>query len=332
MVSNPHEFRPASRLLVPPYWGEFGWELMNWQGRIRWLLHEAGAENVVVTYGAGRALIYRDLAHHADRHAELREISIDALPGDANEDRRVDECGRTIPIKQLQDATLDALQRSEIAVDDAMILWPDGCGRLWPCDARAQRFVDWSQPRLTEFDVLLVPRARQLAPQRSLPDEWWRLLAERLTAVGLRVTWYEPPIERAVDLLARSRLAAGGSTGGLHLASLCGCPHYVWGPGAAHRWTTIGMTNRQRYETIWNPRGTPVRYDPIGWQPTIEQAASGIVSALHEIGRGAGGRLPAATRRLQWAARRQVARLWARSAYEGWMPWRIRELARGWRV
>lgn len=71
------------------------------------------------------------------------------------------------------------------------------------------------------------------------------------------------------DLLASSKLCIGVSSGPLHLASFCGCPHLVW--TGNERQKAIGGTNKDRYERIWNPFNTKVKViNKYGWTPPWE--------------------------------------------------------------
>jgi hypothetical protein len=102
----------------------------------------------------------------------------------------------------------------------------------------------------------------------------------------------------------------------------------VWGSGPEARWTPWAITNRQRYETVWNPLGTPCRYEECGWQPTISQAVEGIRRALDEIGIPRGSRLPKSAFKPRWRIKRGLARLLEPSAGRGIVPWRVRQFVR----
>lgn len=45
----------------------------------------------------------------------------------------------------------------------------------------------------------------------------------------------------------------------MHLASLCGTPHFVW--ATDRHQPVIGRGNRERYTDYWNPLNTPVRVE-----------------------------------------------------------------------
>jgi len=57
-------------------------------------------------------------------------------------------------------------------------------------------------------------------------------------------------MEDLIAIFSLCRLVVGQSTGTMHLASLCGVPHVVWGSDR------IGI----RYKKTWNPFHTPVIY------------------------------------------------------------------------
>ena len=66
----------------------------------------------------------------------------------------------------------------------------------------------------------------------------------------------------------------------MHLSSLCGTPHVVWTNTAV---TAVGnVTNRERYEKLWNPLGTRVVVvdQPHGWNPEVEQILEAVKGEL----------------------------------------------------
>lgn len=318
--------RSERRIVIPPYVGEFGWELMNWQARVRRVVRESRDAAITLGVAAGHEPLYEDL--FAEAHVQAASVAIHDIHGQPSEDHRIDTDGLRLDAARLKETVIAAMVRAQVEIDGANILWPDFCGRLLSTDPAQQQFLRFGRTAKSEIDVLLVPRVRASAYERNQSQEWWHSLATRLQTSGLRVDFYAPPLSNAIAQLRAARLAAGGSTGGLHLASLCGCPHVVWGPGRAERWTSIQMSNRQRYETIWNPLGTRVRYAELGWRPTVEQAASAVRHAFDSIAVGISSPGAISFDRFRWRARRGLAGLWARGAAEGRTPWRVRELLR----
>ena len=88
-----------------------------------------------------------------------------------------------------------------------------------------------------------------------------------------------------VALLSLARCAVGASSGTMHVASAVGVPHVTWG---GDNW---GPRTQARYETEWNPNGTPVRFletPGYGWEIEPERAADAVTA----IARAATGRKP----------------------------------------
>lgn len=319
----------ARILVVPPYLGEFGWELMNWQGRVRRLIKDRAHSYVVICATPDRRPLYPTRA--ADRNVIFYPVHLEA-PGIANEDHRIDERGNRLDPARLRNlactAAREACEHLGIEWTRAEFATPDYRGALWPTDRSHQCFSELRHPSSIDTDILLVPRERTSATERNQPRPWWKELEARLNHAGLSVEVYSSPLGNAIRQLSRARLAIGASTGGLHLASLCRCPHFVWGSGADDRWTGLKISNRQRYETIWNPFGTPCRYDECGWRPSVDHAVEKTLWAIDEIGLPRGGTMPTWSLKPKWRIKRRIARLLDdRRGILPW-PWTIRQFVR----
>ena len=314
-------------LLVAPYLGEFGWELMNWQGRIRWLAAHGGYERIVVCATPDKHLLYHDTEHDA-RVLFLPVPRLD-LAGNANEDHRVDDELRPLDVSVLMDMARQIVEQAAdhagIDFSEAQIVTPDYRGSLWPTTSGHQMFrsLRMSSPSI-DCDVLLIPRGRSASSERNQSPAWWDELANLLESRGLKVGRYKACVDEDVRQISSARLAAGASTGGLHLASLCGCPHLVWGSDESQRWTKLGMSNRQRYETFWNPLGTACRYESCGWNPTPSHAAERICLALDEIGLQGSPSSWAWSLKPTWRIKRRLASLVQPGRFSA--PWRVRQL------
>lgn len=316
-------------LIVAPYVGEFGWELMNWQGRVRWELERRRAASVILCSAPDRRVLYRDLLDQPGvRFCPMPSFD---WPGRPNDDHRVSADDMPIDADGLQAFVRERVSRvlAQCGVDASGADWlmPAYRSHLWSTSGSEQTFINLRASAGIRYDVLLVPRTRHHAVERNQSDAWWNELTDRLRAAGLRVATYPGSIDEAVPMLSSARLAAGASTGGLHLAGLCRCPHYVWGSGSEQRWTAWRMTNRQRYETLWNPLATPCIYDEIGWQPSIEQVVCGIQKALRRIGRADTGDKSLAFR-VKWRVRRGLAQWVEQMSRDSVWPWRVRRFVR----
>lgn len=320
----------ARTLIVPPYLGEFGWELMNWQGRVRWVVEHGRNDRIIVCATPDRRSIYSHFA--GDRNVIHCPISRTEWPGIASEDHRIGQTGPDLDPDRFRRLACERARQACVHygfdVGEADFLTPDYRASLWPTDRAHQSFVNLRQTAVTTTDILLVPRDRSVAVDRNQSCEWWNGLAGRLCASGLKVEFYTPRLDEAIRQLSRSRLAVGASTGGLHLASLCGCPHYVWGSGAEARWTRLGITNRQRYETIWNPFGTPCRYDECGWRPSVEHVFANVLGALSAIGLPRGAKASSWSFKPMWRIKRRLAGLLDGRHGVLPCPWTVRQFVR----
>jgi hypothetical protein len=324
--------RREKTLIVAPYVGEFGWELMNWQARVRRLAGRGHYARVIVCASADRRPLY-DWSEWGDR-LEFCPVDLSEIPGQANDDHRVNGEGEALdPIKlrsQVAELVQRGCERDGLRTTNAQVLMPGFNSKLWPTHKRWQQFSRFGEQSKIRTDIVLVTRTRTHASQRNQSAAWWGELAAALVRAGHRVDFYPSGpqcLDQAIDLLNSSRLAVGASTGGMHLASLCRCPHLVWGSGPAQRWTSFGISNRQRYETIWNPLGTPCIYDECGWQPSVSHVCDQVGKALERIGRSDAAESPWSFN-AAWRIRRTFGRLiQTRTNFPG-LPWRLRYLVR----
>jgi hypothetical protein len=280
--------------------GEFGWELMAYQARLRAL---ASAFNRVVVLGdASKAGLYEDFA-------EYRSVGVPS-EGTPNTHGRV--FADAVSAGRFWGALEEVVRR---ASEDLVSFEGQAIERHRPWlgpRSWVPTFFPWqafwrygrSGARREPRRVVLVSRSRIAARERNLPEAWWDELAERLTSRGFCIEHYAEDVTEGIEQFAGAGLAIGGSTGGLHLASLCGCPHLVWGPGSEQRWDAGPgpVSNHYRYHVSWNPLGTPVAYLPWGWRPpvkAVERATVRMVEGLF------GNRAPAD------GARRWRRRVWA---------------------
>lgn len=244
------------RLVVGPWLGEFGWELMSWQGFIR--KAAAGYDEVVVSTYTGNEALYSDF------------------------------CKKFIPHNVIGDRDCWWAKNYDVRSHDAIkhLLLKDGGDLLRPTakiPVQHQSFVKYGvATRAKEkVDVLIHARAKQgRNPQHSWPRAQWVALHDKLRDAGLTsaaigteahcppdmIDRRNIPLQDLMDLLAASTMVVGPSSGTMHLASLCGTPHVVWTDKKV--WASIGTTNRERYEKLWNPLKTAcLVLDQFEWSP-----------------------------------------------------------------
>jgi len=135
-----------------------------------------------------------------------------------------------------------------------------------------------------QYDLIIHARAvtRYKGDKRNHGPEWYSKLLQSLPD-GLRVGSMGTvshhikgtddlrgiKMSKLCDIMASSRLIIGPSSGPMHLASHCGCPHLVWTTDKFQK--SIGGTNKDRYKKLWNPFNTKVKViDKYGWKPPVD--------------------------------------------------------------
>jgi len=281
---RPGFLRPGGRrrptLFAGPWVGEFGWELMQWQGFVRQL--SRAYERVIVSCRKGNEALYQDFA---------TEFVLHDVRGEAN-------CGKLLSVENPEE-----LQRVNALVPrDVDHLRPLG---HQPASRQEFRVFGQRRPELGS-DVVIHPRQRGHGADRNWgAEQWERLLAKlgergyQVACIGLRRATEElagtfrdlrdASLGETMDILASTRLALGPSSGPMHLASLCRTPHLVWTDRERY---ARGLRNRDRYERAWNPHGTPVTViDDHGFEPPVERVL-GEVDRLLGQPAGAGIVIP----------------------------------------
>lgn len=271
-------------LFAGPWVGEFGWELMNWQGFVRKLSRHY--KRTVICCPAGREALYADFATEIVSH-KLRGTS------ECNVMHRVENPEELARIQSL-------------VPHDADHLKPLGYQPF----AR-QEFVRLGKPSADmRVDVLFHPRGRTFGTDRNWSHERWRTLLADLRGRGLTVgcigvrsatldltgvegfeevgkaipDWRDRPLSETLDVIASAGVVVGPSSGPMHLASLCGTPHVVW---TDRRRYARGRTNRDKYESWWNPLATPVSVlDQAGFDPDPAEVAKAIFERLAKSSTG----------------------------------------------
>ena len=245
-------------LIAGPCMSEFGWEVMEWQGYVR--RQADGCAVVVVCSRPHMAPLYADIpglifVPHAIR-ADVTTHRIDVLHDPAAMDEcksRLDAIARELDTEGYAIARLD-VPRSGLRFGDGFAM--DG--------RQVFRRMGRPQPRIVAH---IRAKRYTVGGEPNYPPDLWGGIIGRLTtlyggpvaAVGTASDalclpgcddWRDIPLDRLCDLFAAASVAVGPSSGPMHLASLCGCPHVVW---------TEREATADRYRRGWNPFGTPAR-------------------------------------------------------------------------
>jgi len=258
------------RLIAGPWVGEFGWELFSWQGAIRALAPRY--DEVIICGPKGHEPLYKDFYN-------------DYLP---HEIQGTKDCWH------MADNGSSALNSIK---DRLRKITGDQVRPVGYVTQNIQKHIQFGVKVPDRcFDIVIHARgAVGTKPQRSWPIEQWNIATAALHARGLRIAaignaallpvWAEDfrniPLQDTMNLLASSTMAAGTSSGPMHLTSLCKTPHVVWADKT--RYVVENATSRDRYEKIWNPFQTPVKFiDDMGWHPPVEVVVSTILKGLEE--------------------------------------------------
>lgn len=236
-------------MVAGPFWGEFGWELMRWQGYLRML---SKTNTVQVKCQIGHEYLYSDFAADIVLCARLEDTPAP-----------------------------DKWRPSE---EESYLVMPSK--KICEDPKLPQKFIKYGNPYgQVSYDVLI--HARKKAPfSRNWPDLSWDIFADHLD--GLKVAYIGSkdgarrrmhgedlrgiPLESLCNAMAASKVLVGPSSGPHHLAALCGLPSLVWTD--KRKWNVGGVrtTNWNRYHKHWNPLNTKVAViDTEDWQPSVEQ-------------------------------------------------------------
>jgi len=281
--------------VVAPYVGEFGWEVISWEPLVRRAWMDGGLyDRAIVFSGPGRRLLYpwanevRTLpdipVHEAecllwhDWDEEKKNIVNDLIK------RAVDEVMAEYPpkINQADVFSYGCLQKYNdqmYARGEPDLLQGDGIELL---------------PESERGCVVLCVRDRSMSEYRNWRIEKWCELASLIEAAGYKAVvigkvrdqdaWNHALLSTgAFDLINlttvddlirifssdRCKLAIGGNTGTIHLASRCALPHLVWGGEKV----VIRVA-----ETNWF--GAPHHVMMVGWNPKPESVTEKAVKFL----------------------------------------------------
>lgn len=264
-------------LVAGPFLGEFGWELMQWQGYVRQLAKFY--EKTIVFGRASSAYFYRDFA------SEYRVVDCNSWDTNGYE--------------------LYGFDYDEWALQfhhDDLLVADNRCVQLR--SNFDQAFIPFGvYDEANAYDVVLHARnipvlvGNTEKHQRNWPIGRWddlcdRLKGLRVAAVGIPELAFCPEgstdlrgieTEHLCSVLASSRLCVGPSSGVMHLATLCQTPQLTWTSKDYTDW--FGGT-AYRYVRSWNPFATPVRVlTDMGVDPTVQYVEAELNSLLSELSR-----------------------------------------------
>lgn len=268
--------RPRRHLFAGPYAGEFGYELMQWQGFVR--ARRRFYDQVHVLTYPGRDYLYEGCTvHHHEIKLKEAGYWYGLLP--------------PAEAQRIAHAKAAEIGLTDYDIFDTSLL----CTRYHKMLFWRQDFRLLQEPPLTSkpYDVVFHFRAvRKVGPDPAknyppaLADELVRRCLDRglaVACIGHPEYAYCPPgcpDHRSVDLrqtvaaVSSAHAASGEASGPMHLVNACGKPTIIWGEG---QWRVDPALR-------WNPFRVPIYVATIEtWQPTPEFVCDAIVRSLDDL-------------------------------------------------
>jgi ADP-heptose:LPS heptosyltransferase len=271
-------------LIALPWVGEFGWELFSWQAVLRKAKIDGGFDKVICWTRPGREALYSDFAEVRLYDPKANASGYYLHDEDAEKKKKNQE---------RVDSEIEKLVAEFTNDTDCSFISPGLCSDGVPyCDRpHIQKFITFGKKCDDKsYDVLIHGRNREYRDDENWSSDNWKALVsllkkDKLSVAtvgckkdGLGIDGVDDlrgiPLSELVDYMASSKLIIGPSSGPMHLASLCRCPHLVW---------SGSEPNRERYETKWNPHNTDAYYlgeDTGGWHPDMYEVYKEIIRVL----------------------------------------------------
>lgn len=275
------------KLYAGPFCGEFGWELMTWQGHLRAIADQY--DEVVVCCPPNHEALYTDFANayvnydpstvkanmwHNEAHDDDALKFFKAMVAGDNEFRRNGD-GMWLTPADVWRPYLDIPKWNQLIAikPQKYIQFGDELAHIY-CDiilhVRNRNdwdsgFRNWSYDHAKQF-VDMLPNAS-------------------ITCIGTKE--HALHIERTVDkrdiplcelfhILRNSKVFVGPISGPTHLATLCGLPQVTWATKQEHK---------DRIERKWNPFNTPTSVfcsddriwrERINWHPEVSEVVKEV--------------------------------------------------------
>ena len=248
-------------LIVAPFFGEFGWQLMRWQGFVRAECKKRG-ERPVVMCEEGYEYLYHDFAS-----------VIYGVPFPERALRDMYHC--VIPDSKMAEAVEQGITVNGYHISAI------NPGSYLKTKELEQDFIAYGVEDEREDIVLIHARAAQHSYRNWSIDNWNKLIEllnmDSMDVICVGTKNHSVHINKTFDmrginlrelcrLMRRASVLVSPSSGVPHLASLCKLPHVVWADN--RRWAQ-GFTNKERYKEKWNPFHTPCTFiEDKDWNPT----------------------------------------------------------------
>ncbi len=254
----------SSALYVPLFRGELGWELINYVPHINYVCSRKKYDEIHIVVREGREGIY-------PMGTNFYSVSVTSHKSMGNSGSK----GPKNSILHDLSSRLSTDHVNEPREGMAFIKHRN----FLKYEASKELLKKWNQ--IPSNAVILCVRGRKFGNHKNWSASKWMglcrfLLQLKLVPVitGIQETViFEPPsgcinlwdkttLKDLIAVMQKSLFVVGQSTGPLHLASLSGVPHAVWGSNRLKR----------RYLKQWNPHRAMVEYHACGNNFNISSA------------------------------------------------------------
>lgn len=260
----------ANRLYAGPWVGEFGWELCWWNPFVR----RAAKQFSHITVASFESSRY--LYEFADEFVPIKGESIAFCEGKLLMPPPTISADKVLSPRSLFKS--DRIARR--------ILRPTRRRRWQDVPLDYRKFGIVKSPRIADVMCAFRPPKGAFGAGKEYPEQMCAILTEMLCDAGFSIACYGgknnycppgakdmrgAPLGEQCDALASALCAVGPSSGTIHLASLCGCPHVTW-------YTPDPVISQRRYELQWNPFNTLVTF--LAGRPPEPAEIAGAVRQL----------------------------------------------------
>lgn len=257
-------------LYAGPWVGEFGWEVAWWNPLIRCMSNRY--DKTIVACRKNSVYLY-------EYAAEIVEISACSTTASSYLGRLL----HPMPQKWGKDGVIVSpkLLHNKYAKDNHSILIPEAT-----C-------INLSSTTISKSNVDIMCNFRIGKDHKEYPPEMCDMLVNLLIDSGYTVGCFGSSndycpknaldlrthsLGKQCEILGSAKCAVGHSSGAMHLASFCGCPHITW--HVKRSWLNTEAII-SRYRKDWNPFNIPMHY-MMNDVPQPEDVVKEIENLLNE--------------------------------------------------
>ena len=258
-------------LFAGPFVGEFGWELFCWQGILRKYTEVSDFDKVIISGRSSTKFLYEDFYDkHIVYEPDVYEPDSFFNRGKMTNLPKPPSGCTYLPYNHLLTHYTPAIARDE---------------SIWKPKLQ-QKFIKYGKKINTDIKILIHSRNTDGAAGITSIRNWDKNKFEEIVnnfndikfaSIGTKhasnhiIGTEDLRNKHIVDYMTSADLIIGPSSGPMHLASLCGLKHLVWG----------AANNINRYKYDWNPFNTEMEYIVSNdWNPSTKQIINKMENML----------------------------------------------------